>query len=406
MPPIGNTDRSTDPPARAANPSTDPAPKTDLSAAGAPRAGAAEHGDAIAMLKADHRHVEDLFAKFKTATSGRDELVRQICMELSVHTALEEEIFYPACRRTASDDALLDQAQVEHDSAKVLIADLMREGGAGRYRDAKVNVLAEQIKQHITEEEAPATGILARAQAAGVNAPELFHRMQARKQALTAERDRLAPLHPVSFDVAALQHGQPKEDRMTYYRGYENDRGRYMDDDEWRSRGGPYRAGEERYDDNRRYGYGQPQGRNAAHRGERRSFDEDDYRYHPVDFDQNRRAAYAGNGDPRDDYHRAGQRGSYGYHEGYAQEARRDWDDRRGDRDYDNDRGYRSFGSDDPYYRAERGMTNRGQDYYGQRAWDDARHPDDHERRSGEGRGAWSDQRGQAYGPNRGWQGW
>ena len=83
--------------------------------------------DAIAMLKEDHRKVEDLFEKAETA---RDEdrkkmLVQQICTELMIHSMVEEEIFYPACKGKIEDEDVLEEAYVEHDGAKVLIAELL-----------------------------------------------------------------------------------------------------------------------------------------------------------------------------------------------------------------------------------------------------------------------------------------
>ena len=82
--------------------------------------------DAIALLKADHRKVEGLFKKFEAAKSGsaKKALAREICTELSVHTTIEEEIFYPACRHGVEEDQM-DEAFVEHDGAKVMIAELL-----------------------------------------------------------------------------------------------------------------------------------------------------------------------------------------------------------------------------------------------------------------------------------------
>lgn len=90
-----------------------------------------DYTDAIALLKADHREVEQFFAAFEGAAgAGRKEkLARQICTELKVHTMIEAEIFYPAFRGKIEDD-LLDEAYVEHDGAKVLINDI-EAGGPG-----------------------------------------------------------------------------------------------------------------------------------------------------------------------------------------------------------------------------------------------------------------------------------
>src|SRR5689334_11420651 len=82
--------------------------------------------DAVQLLKADHRAVEDLFEDYENARSrsAKARLAKRICLELCVHAAIEEEIFYPGVRGAVDDDAL-DEAYVEHDGAKVLIAELM-----------------------------------------------------------------------------------------------------------------------------------------------------------------------------------------------------------------------------------------------------------------------------------------
>ncbi|HEX8841430.1 MAG TPA: hemerythrin domain-containing protein, partial [Sphingomicrobium sp.] len=111
--------------------------------------------DATALLREDHRKVEKLFKEFEGAKGeGRKEkLARRICMELTVHTKIEEEIFYPACKGKVDED-LLKEAYVEHDAAKLLIAEI--EAGSGQsdeFFDAKVQVLSEQIEHHVEEEE-------------------------------------------------------------------------------------------------------------------------------------------------------------------------------------------------------------------------------------------------------------
>ncbi len=111
--------------------------------------------NAIALLKEDHRAVEKLFKEFEEAKGeGRKEkLARRICLELSIHTKIEEEIFYPACEGKVDED-LLKEAFVEHDAAKFLIAEI--EAGNGKsddFFDAKVKVLSEEIEHHVEEEE-------------------------------------------------------------------------------------------------------------------------------------------------------------------------------------------------------------------------------------------------------------
>jgi Hemerythrin HHE cation binding domain len=114
-----------------------------------------EQADAISLLKADHRTVEDLFAKFEKARDAerKQGLVREICTELSIHTTLEEEIFYPACKGRIEDEDLLAESYVEHDGAKILIAELLESEPGAEFYDAKVTVLSEMIKHHVTEEE-------------------------------------------------------------------------------------------------------------------------------------------------------------------------------------------------------------------------------------------------------------
>lgn len=144
--------------------------------------------DAIALLKADHRTVEELFASFENARGAerKQKLVQQICTELTVHTILEEEIFYPACKGAIEED-LLAEAYVEHDGAKVLIAELLGSTPDEEFYDAKVKVLSEQIEHHVEEEEKRSEGMFSQARKAGLDMDALADRMRARKEALTAQ---------------------------------------------------------------------------------------------------------------------------------------------------------------------------------------------------------------------------
>lgn len=141
-----------------------------------------EEMDAIAMLKADHRKVEELFGKFEN-TNGKatkQSLAEQICLELKVHTAIEEEIFYPACRGKIEDD-LVDEAYVEHDSAKLLINEIEAGGPDEEFYDAKVKVLSEMIEHHVEEEEKRVEGMFSQARAAGLDMDALADQMRQRK---------------------------------------------------------------------------------------------------------------------------------------------------------------------------------------------------------------------------------
>jgi hemerythrin superfamily protein len=148
----------------------------------------ADKPDAVALLKADHRKVEDLFEKYEKAKSDsvKKSLVEQICTELTVHATIEEEIFYPACTGQIEDDTLTE-AYVEHDGAKVIIAELAASGPDNDFYDSKVKVLSEQIKHHVKEEEMRVEGMFAQARDAGLDMEALGDQMAARKAELLAE---------------------------------------------------------------------------------------------------------------------------------------------------------------------------------------------------------------------------
>jgi hypothetical protein len=143
--------------------------------------------DAIALLKADHRTVEELFEKFESAkgAGAKQKIAQQICLELTVHAQIEEEIFYPACEGKIEED-LLKEAYVEHDGAKVLIAEIEAGGPDDDYYDAKVKVLSEQIEHHVEEEEKRMEGMFAQARHAGLDMDALGEQLRARKDELVA----------------------------------------------------------------------------------------------------------------------------------------------------------------------------------------------------------------------------
>ena len=142
--------------------------------------------DAIALLKQDHRTVEELFAQFEKASGeGRKQkLAERICLELSVHATIEEEIFYPACEGKVEDE-LLKEAYVEHDGAKMLIAEIQAGDGQGDdFFDAKVKVLQEQIEHHVEEEEKRMEGMFSQARKAGLDMDALGEQLGQRKAEL------------------------------------------------------------------------------------------------------------------------------------------------------------------------------------------------------------------------------
>lgn len=146
-----------------------------------------EKPDAVALLKADHRKVEDLFAQFEAAKGDgkKKTLAEQICMELTVHTKIEEDIFYPACEGKVEED-LLKEAYVEHDGAKVLIAEIEAGGPDDEFYNAKVKVLSEMIEHHVKEEEQRVEGMFAQARKAGLDMDALGDQMAAEKEQLIA----------------------------------------------------------------------------------------------------------------------------------------------------------------------------------------------------------------------------
>jgi hemerythrin superfamily protein len=144
--------------------------------------------DAVALLKADHRKVEGLFEKFESAKSEtkKKTLADQICLELTIHTKIEEDVFYPACKGEIEDD-LWHEAYVEHDGAKVMVAEIEAGKPGDEFYEAKVKVLSEQIKHHVREEERRVEGMFAQAKAAGLDTEALGAKMATEKKRLLAQ---------------------------------------------------------------------------------------------------------------------------------------------------------------------------------------------------------------------------
>lgn len=111
--------------------------------------------DAIQLLKADHREVERLFKDFQKARGEdrKQQLSERICMELMIHTEIEEEIFYPQCREVLGDDEIVNESLVEHQAAKDLIGEIRGMAASDEMFDARMQVLQEQIEHHVDEEE-------------------------------------------------------------------------------------------------------------------------------------------------------------------------------------------------------------------------------------------------------------
>jgi len=142
--------------------------------------------DAIALLKADHRQVEEWFSKFEKASKAKkQQLAANICDALTVHTMIEEEIFYPSFLQATGDKDLHHEAIVEHAGAKKLIAEIQRMSPDDDFFDAKVTVLSEMIKHHVKEEEQPG-GMFAEAKKSRLDLHALGEELMVRKKELQA----------------------------------------------------------------------------------------------------------------------------------------------------------------------------------------------------------------------------
>lgn len=143
--------------------------------------------DAIALLKADHRQVEQWFEQFESTRSDakKQNLAASICQALKVHTQIEEEIFYPAFLEATEEEDIHHEAAVEHNGAKKLIAAIEGSGPSDDYYDARVKVLSEMIKHHVNEEE-KRDGMFAKARQAAMDLKALGESLAARKAELMA----------------------------------------------------------------------------------------------------------------------------------------------------------------------------------------------------------------------------
>ncbi|MEJ7688349.1 MAG: hemerythrin domain-containing protein [Variovorax sp.] len=149
--------------------------------------------DACSLLDADHRNVKKMFKEYETlmeskarnTTQKKRELADQICMELTVHAQIEEEIFYPGLRGASKSAAdLLNEAEVEHASAKDLIAQIKDGDENDEKFDAKVTVLGEYIDHHVKEER---NDIFPKARASKLDLVGMREQLAARKEELMSE---------------------------------------------------------------------------------------------------------------------------------------------------------------------------------------------------------------------------
>ncbi|RIL00117.1 MAG: hemerythrin [Proteobacteria bacterium] len=143
----------------------------------------ARRPDVLALLREDHERVQGLFDRFEN-TRGNDrksKLAEQVCMELQIHACVEEELFYPAVREATGDEDLVNEATVEHQSAKDLIAKIQAMSADDEMFDATVKVLGEYVKHHVKEEQ---NEMFPKARKSGIDLKELGERVRDRKEAL------------------------------------------------------------------------------------------------------------------------------------------------------------------------------------------------------------------------------
>jgi hypothetical protein len=173
-----------------------------------PRARRAASLDAIALLKADHRQVEEWFGQFESARSEsrQQELAQKICQALKVHTQIEHDIFYPAFLEATEEEDIHHEAEVEHQSAEKLISEIEASGPDDDYFEAKVTVLSEMIKHHVQEEE-KRDGMFAKARQSDMDLVALGEQLAARKAELMGEAESRSPTRR-SRQEAGMQLGR------------------------------------------------------------------------------------------------------------------------------------------------------------------------------------------------------
>jgi hemerythrin superfamily protein len=142
-----------------------------------------EEMSAIDLLEEDHREVEEFFGEYEKLkdASDKQQLALKICMALQIHTMIEEEIFYPAAREAIEKSELIDEAIVEHASAKQLVAEIEDMEPGEELYDAKVKVLQEQVLHHVEEEEGE---LFPQVEASELDLEALGKKMAERKAAL------------------------------------------------------------------------------------------------------------------------------------------------------------------------------------------------------------------------------
>lgn len=170
--------------------------KARTAARSAPRsssaAGKPSKNEAIAQLTADHARVKKMFKQYERLAKAdapdkqKQELATVICTELTAHATAEEEIFYPAARAAIDKVELVDEADIEHASAKDLIAQIEASSPSDDHYDAKVKVLGEYIDHHVKEEEEE---MFPKVRRAKVDTVALGEQIAARKEEIKQQKN-------------------------------------------------------------------------------------------------------------------------------------------------------------------------------------------------------------------------
>ena len=143
---------------------------------------------ALQVLMEDHDYVKKSYRQFQKMDPEEDPeavrgLVKQVCEALKVHARIEEQIFYPAVRRALKDNDLMEEALVEHESAKALIRQLERMKPRDRKLAPTFTVLCEYVEHHVKEEESE---MFPKVRRARLNLQALGKKLMARKARLAA----------------------------------------------------------------------------------------------------------------------------------------------------------------------------------------------------------------------------
>lgn len=155
-----------------------------------PESAGDESSDALELLRADHDRVQRLFENYTELVTAeaddaeKQQVVEEICLLLTVHAHIEDELFYPAARRVLDDEDLIDEAQIEHDSVRDLIDELLTMKPFDELFDDRVRLLEESVSHHVEEEENELFPLL---REAGMDFEALGEQMVSRKEDLMAE---------------------------------------------------------------------------------------------------------------------------------------------------------------------------------------------------------------------------